>query len=47
MAAKSALSMQIVPYSPILCVFEPIATPLLVVVLLFIVEDMPFKRDDA
>ena len=33
MAAKSVLSIQIVPYIPILCVCEPIATTLRVVVL--------------
>ena len=33
MAAKSVLSMQIVPYTPILYVCEPIATTLRVVVL--------------
>ena len=32
MAAKSVLSIQIVPYTPILCVCEPIATTLRVVV---------------
>ena len=33
MAAKSVLSIQIVPYTPILCICEPIATTLRVVVL--------------